>query len=112
MGVPPSAGVGPAAPRANPNIIGITATPVGPVVDAMGRDTPDGVRELDVREIDGPPFDHIVAALSDLGRDETLVLISGFEPEPLYDVLDDRGFSYDPTQSEGLWRVAIEHDGA
>jgi uncharacterized protein (DUF2249 family) len=78
----------------------------------MRRDATEGVRELDVREVDGPPFDRIVAALSDLGRDETLVLVSAFEPEPLYDVLDDRGFRYDPSRDGEVWRVAIERDSA
>ncbi|WP_115863449.1 DUF2249 domain-containing protein [Halorussus litoreus] len=64
--------------------------------------------ELDAREIDGEPFDDIVAALGDLGDDDTLVLVNSFEPEPLYDVLDDRGFDHESEQvAADEWRVEI-----
>ncbi|MUV89101.1 DUF2249 domain-containing protein [Halapricum sp. CBA1109] len=53
---------------------------------------------LDAREIDGEPFGEIMAALEDLGDDETLRLINSFEPEPLYDVLDERGFDHETTE--------------
>lgn len=49
-------------------------------------------RELDAREIDGEPFENIMAALEKLSGDESLLLINSFEPEPLYDVLEDRGY--------------------
>jgi len=66
---------------------------------------------LDVREIDGPPFDDIVTALDELGTEETLLLKNSFEPEPLYDVIEQRGFDYETTQPEaGLWHVRIERD--
>lgn len=65
-------------------------------------------RELDAREIDGPPFGAITAALGDLDGDETLVLVNGFEPEPLYDVLEERGFEYETTRADDdEWRVTI-----
>jgi len=68
----------------------------------------DGVRELDVREVDGEPFGHITAALDDLPDDETLVLVNSFEPEPLYGVLESRGYEYETTNpSPGEWRVEI-----
>jgi|AntRauTorcE11898_2_1112593.scaffolds.fasta_scaffold42173_1 uncharacterized protein (DUF2249 family) len=67
-------------------------------------------RRLDARTIDGEPFGDIVAALSELGSDETLLLINSFEPVPLYDVLEDRGFVYESTQvDDDEWHVRIEH---
>lgn len=68
----------------------------------------DGDAHLDAREIDGAPFDDIVAALDALDDDETLVLVNSFEPEPLYDVLDERGFAFEPEQvAPDEWRVHI-----
>ncbi len=71
---------------------------------------PTADRTLDAREVDGPPFQPIVDALSELGPEETLLLINSFEPEPLYDVLAERGFAYE-TRQEGPeeWHVVIEH---
>lgn len=68
--------------------------------------------QLDVREIDGPPFDAIMAALDDLDGDASLLLINSFEPEPLYEVLEDRGFAYETTNpSPGEWHVKIADAG-
>lgn len=65
-------------------------------------------RELDAREIDGEPFGAISSALADLGDDETLVLYNSFEPEPLYEVLDQRGFDHETEQvAPDEWRVEI-----
>jgi uncharacterized protein (DUF2249 family) len=70
----------------------------------------DGDRELDVRTVDGPPFDPIAAALEDLPPGETLVLVNSFEPEPLYDVFEMRGFSYRAEQvADDEWHVAVAH---
>ena len=67
-------------------------------------------RRLDVRTIDGEPFGDIVATLSDLGPEETLLLINSFEPVPLYDVLEQRGFVYETTQvADDEWHVRIDH---
>ncbi|MFC7157445.1 DUF2249 domain-containing protein [Halomarina halobia] len=69
-----------------------------------------GVRELDVREIDGEPFGAIVTALDALAEGDALVLVNSFEPEPLYAVLKQRGFAYETTRgAEGEWRVSITH---
>lgn len=71
---------------------------------------PDGDHELDAREIDGEPFGDIMAALEDLSEDETLILINSFEPEPLYNVLEERGYEHETTQkATDEWYVAIEH---
>ena len=75
-----------------------------------GHEPFDADRELDVRELEGAPFDHIVAALGSLPRGETLVLVNSFEPEPLYDVLETRGFSHRAERvASDEWHVAVEH---
>ncbi len=68
----------------------------------------ESTRTLDAREVDGEPFGAITAALEDLGAEEHLRLINSFEPEPLYAVLERRGFDYETTQiGENEWRVDI-----
>ncbi|MCD2205161.1 DUF2249 domain-containing protein [Halobacterium sp. KA-6] len=70
--------------------------------------TADTDARLDAREIDGEPFSDIVAELDALDDGETLLLVNSFEPEPLYDVLADRGFTYETEQAEAdEWRVYI-----
>ncbi|GAA0679667.1 DUF2249 domain-containing protein [Natronoarchaeum mannanilyticum] len=69
----------------------------------------DGGRELDVREIDGEPFGDIMSALEDLPDGETLTLVNSFEPVPLYEVLERKGYAHETTQvDDDLWRVEIE----
>lgn len=71
-------------------------------------------RRLDVRDIDGPPFGDIMSALGSLGDDDRLRLVAGFEPEPLYEVLEARGFTYETEcrvregSDEEEWHVLIE----
>lgn len=62
---------------------------------------------LDVREIDGEPFDDIMAAVGRLDDGETLLLINSFEPEPLYGVLESRGFDHETSEDDGVWRVEV-----
>lgn len=70
----------------------------------------DADEVLDVREIDGQPFDPIMAALDELSEGETLLLVNSFEPEPLYEVLTERGFEYETEQrGPDHWHVRIEH---
>lgn len=71
--------------------------------------TTDPDARLDAREVEGEPFNDIVAALEDLADDETLLLLNSFEPEPLYNVLDDRGFDHETECVDGEWRVYISH---
>jgi hypothetical protein len=67
-------------------------------------------RRLDVRQIEGAPFDDIMAELDALGPEETLLLQSSFEPEPLYDVLAERGFTHETEQVEPtLYHVRVRH---
>lgn len=73
-------------------------------------DTADPDRTIDVRRIEGAPFDDIMTELDALGPGETLLLQSSFEPEPLYDVLSQRGFAYETEQADpNLFNVEIRH---
>lgn len=67
----------------------------------------DADHRIDVRELDGPPFDAIMEAVGALEEDGTLLLVNDFEPVPLYAVLEDRGFTYDPEQVDDEWRIYI-----
>jgi len=65
---------------------------------------------LDAREIDGEPFGTIMDALDELDESETLLLVNSFEPKPLYQVLDRRGFDHETEQvAEDEYRVSIRH---
>lgn len=65
-------------------------------------------KTIDVREIEGEPFGDIMAALESLGSEETLRLVSSFEPVPLYEVLSNRGFDHETNRiSEEEWHVLI-----
>lgn len=76
----------------------------------MSNDRPGTDRELDVRDIDGEPFGEIMDAVADLPADESLLLINSFEPQPLYGVLEERGFTYETTNPESeRWHVEIRH---
>ncbi|MFD1562630.1 DUF2249 domain-containing protein [Haloarchaeobius amylolyticus] len=77
----------------------------------MSTETTDNTtRTLDVREIDGEPFGEIMAALETLPEAGTLVLVSRFEPVPLYNVLKQRGFTAEPSQrAADEWHVSITH---
>lgn len=67
------------------------------------------IQTLDVRQIDGEPFAEIMGALNQLGANETLLLINSFEPEPLYSVLDQRGYTYESSRIESdEWHVRIQ----
>ena len=73
-------------------------------------DRSDPDRRLGVRQIAGAPFDDIIAELDALGPGETLLLQSSFEPEPLYDVLSERGFTHETEQVEPtLYHVRVRH---
>jgi len=76
----------------------------------MSLEPTDADRRLDVREVDGEPFGDIMTALNELEADESLLLFNSFEPEPLYDVLEQRGFTYETANPEpDLWHVEITH---
>lgn len=66
-------------------------------------------KTLDVRDIDGEPFGDIMIALEGLDGEESLLLINSFEPEPLYTVLEERGFTYKTSQVDtDEWHIKIE----
>ena len=71
--------------------------------------TNEPTRVLDVRDVEGEPFGRIDTALSELDDEDRLLLVNGFEPVPLYDVLADRGFDYETEQvGPTEWHVRIE----
>ncbi|MFD1564881.1 DUF2249 domain-containing protein [Haloarchaeobius amylolyticus] len=68
-------------------------------------------RTLDVRQIDGPPFDEIVSTLEALEPEQSLRLLAPFEPEPLYEELEARGYSHESEPRDGgIWHVRIEQE--
>ncbi|WP_435101379.1 DUF2249 domain-containing protein [Halarchaeum sp. P4] len=68
-------------------------------------------RTLDVRDHDGEPFSTIMSALDDLPDDGRLRLVNSFEPVPLYEVLQDRGYTYETDQvDDDEWHVYIERE--
>lgn len=68
-----------------------------------------GNQTLDARDIDGEPFEQIMDALNQLGPNETLLLINSFEPEPLYNVLEQRGYTYKTSRIESdEWHISIQ----
>lgn len=65
-------------------------------------------RLVDVRALEEPPFDAIVAALGRLDVGETVEFVTGFAPVPLYDALDDRGWSYEAVRkAPDEWHVHV-----
>lgn len=65
---------------------------------------------LDARQIEGEPFGTIMAALENIGPGESLVLVNSFEPEPLYAVLTEQGYTYETEQVDSdEWHVEISH---
>lgn len=76
----------------------------------MRPDSTEADAEVDARQIDDEPFDAITTALEELSPEQSLLLINSFEPEPLYDVLERRGFTYETTHPEpDVWHVTIRH---
>lgn len=63
---------------------------------------------LDIRSIDGPPFAAIDERLDALDPGDEFLLINGFEPRPLYDVLDRRDLEYmTERHGDGEWHVTV-----
>lgn len=93
-----------------PNTIGTTANYTLQVPIGMNSDVATNPEQtVDARTIDGEPFEEIIKALELLETGETLLLINSFEPKPLYNVLTQRGFTYETTQvGQDEWHVEIE----
>lgn len=89
------------------NIIGGTVRGFGAVLPAMADDVPAADRVIDVREIEGEPFEDIMTALDELGEDERLRLTAEFEPVPLYGVLEGKGFAHETSQVDDVYHVLI-----
>lgn len=90
------------------NIIGTTDTGARIVPGSMAETPPAADRVIDVREIEGEPFEDIMTALDELGEDESLRLTAAFEPVPLYGVLEGKGFEHETTESDDLFHVLIQ----
>lgn len=77
--------------------------------------TPRVVR-LDVREDirkGQEPFSRIMSAVHGLGPGDQLLLLVPFEPVPLYQVLERKGFQHAPAQTtDGDWEVLFTQSGA
>ncbi|EMA08028.1 MULTISPECIES: DUF2249 domain-containing protein [Haloferax] len=71
-------------------------------------ETTGETQRLDVRDIDGEPFGHIMSAIGELSAGDSLLLVNSFEPVPLYDVLKRRGCEFQTTQVEDdEWHITI-----
>jgi len=58
------------------------------------------------------PLPKILAAADSVGAGGHLVILVGFEPVPLYNVLGQRGFSHRSERApDGTWRVTFTRDG-
>ncbi|NHX39116.1 uncharacterized protein DUF2249 [Haloarcula quadrata] len=74
----------------------------------MSTEHQEAVQELDVRDVDGEPFEQIMSALDSVSESEALRLVNSFEPVPLYDVLTTKGYRYDAEQvADEEWHVTI-----
>lgn len=66
-------------------------------------------RELDVRPLFAagrPPLPAILAAVNQLAPGQALRLIAPLEPQPLYALLKQRGYTAAPRQREdGAWEI-------
>lgn len=67
--------------------------------------------ELDVRDYQRrgeEPFSAIMATVSELGPEDTFVLINTFEPVPLYRVLGNRGYDHAAEElGPEHWRITF-----
>lgn len=74
----------------------------------------DAAETLDVRPVleqDGEPFVQIIEAAERILPGQSLVLIAPFEPEPLYGVLGERGFSHETERvAAGEWVVLFSRE--
>lgn len=67
---------------------------------------------VDLRERENRPVEAVFDALDDHPAGEGLIVIASAAPVPLYDRLDERGWSYEAVRSEAdEWRIRITPDG-
>ena len=69
----------------------------------------DGPMELDVRGLDPPePMERVLATLEGLRYDDVLLVRHHREPQPLYPILAERGYSHRAEEDgSGEWRIRI-----
>lgn len=69
----------------------------------------DAALELDIRPLcaaNRPPLAAILEAVNRLRPGQPLRLIAPFKPEPLFQLLGERGFSHTATQrGDGAWEI-------
>jgi uncharacterized protein (DUF2249 family) len=66
---------------------------------------------VDLREREGRPTEAVFDALEDRSEGEGLLVLAAAAPIPLYDRLDERGWSYEAVRSEAdEWRIRITAD--
>lgn len=72
--------------------------------------------DLDVRPLlrnGGEPFGAIMGAVNNLAPGQRLRLFATFRPEPLFKVMEGKGFSYEATAlADGEWQVIFTPTGA
>ncbi len=68
------------------------------VIGRMSTDNQESVQGLDIRDVDTEPFEQVMSALDSVSESEALRLVYSFEPVPLYDILNKRGYQYDTEQ--------------
>lgn len=84
-------------------------------IEKRADDQPKKVVTLDVRpdiRSGAEPFGKIMDALKSLKPGESLALINDFEPQPLYPILEGRGFLHRTERTaDGAWRIIISPTG-
>lgn len=67
---------------------------------------------LDLREREDRPIDAVFDALEDRSEGDDLLVLAAAAPIPLYDRLDERGWSYEAVRSDAdEWRIHVTADG-
>jgi uncharacterized protein (DUF2249 family) len=67
---------------------------------------------VDLRERKDGPVEAVFDALEARSEGEALLVVASAAPVPLYDRLDERGWSYEAVRAEAdEWRIRITADG-
>ena len=74
----------------------------------MTAEPPSADRVIDVRKLEGEPFDDIMSGLDAIGEDETLRITAAFEPVPLYGVLEGKGYAHETVEADDVYHVLVQ----
>jgi uncharacterized protein (DUF2249 family) len=67
---------------------------------------------VDLREREDRPVEAVFDALEDRSEGEDLLILAAAAPIPLYDRLEERGWSYEAVRSDANeWRIHVTADG-